>query len=182
MIRRNPNWKLTEMQEEFKRVLKVEVYGAKCCRVRQMALSGVQEEMKKHYAGLRRFGGEINRENTVKICTIRQNEEDLPQFQRFYVCYAQLKKAWKVGCRPVLGLDDCFLKTVCGDQMLSAVGRDDNNSIFPVAMAIVESECYDSWKWFLMLLQDYLDLGTGYAFTLISDQQKVIIHFNFIVF
>ena len=177
-IRRNPNWKLTEMQDEFKRVLKVEICGAKCCRVRKMALSGVQEEMKHHYAQLRRFGGEIlrsNRENTVKICTTRQNEGDAPNFQRFYVCYAELKKAWKVGCRPVLGLDGCFLKTVCGGQLLSAVGRDGNNSIFPVAMAVVESESYDSWRWFLMLLQEDLDLGNGFAHTLISDQQKVLI-------
>ncbi|XP_074341983.1 uncharacterized protein LOC141679382 [Apium graveolens] len=89
-----------------------------------------------------------------------------------YVCCAELKKAWKEGCRPVLGLDGCFLKTVCGGQLLSAVGRDGNNSIFPVTMTVVESESYDSWKWFLMLLGDDLDLHSGYAQTFISDQQK----------
>ncbi|KAK1386825.1 hypothetical protein POM88_015003 [Heracleum sosnowskyi] len=76
-IGRNHNWKLSEMKEEFMRVLKVEVCDAKCCRVRKRALSGVEEEMKKHYSGLRRFGGEIlrsNKENTVKICTTRVNE------------------------------------------------------------------------------------------------------------
>ncbi|KAK1374495.1 hypothetical protein POM88_030688 [Heracleum sosnowskyi] len=90
-IRRNPNWKLSEMKKEFKRVLKVEVFDAKCCRVRKRALSGVEEEIKKHYSGLRRFGGEIlrgNKENTVKICTTRVNEGDAPHFQRMYVCYA----------------------------------------------------------------------------------------------
>lgn len=69
-----------------------------------------------------------------------------------YICYDSLKKAWKNECRPVLGLDGCFLKTVCGGQLLSAVGRYGNNYIFLVAMAVVESECYDSWKWFLELL------------------------------
>ncbi|XP_074377858.1 uncharacterized protein LOC141719381 [Apium graveolens] len=153
-IRRNPNWKLSEMPEEFKRVLKVGVCDAKCCRVRKRALSGIGEEMVKHYASLRRFGGDIlksNKENTVKISTTRMNEQDSPCFQRFYVCYVELRKGWKEGCRPILGLDGCFLKTVCGGQLLSAVGRDGNNSIFPVAMAVVETESYDSWKWFLML-------------------------------
>lgn len=59
------------MQEEFKKVLKLEVCEAKCCRVRQKALSGVQEEMKKHYAGFRKFEGEIlrsNKNNIVKHC------------------------------------------------------------------------------------------------------------------
>lgn len=175
-IRRNPSWKLKEMQEEFKKELKVEVGEAKCCRVRQRALSQVHEEMVKHFAGLRRFGGEIlrsNKNNTVKICTTRNNEEDDPHFQRFYVCYDQLKKGWKEGCRPVIGLDGCFLKTVTGGQMLSAVGRDGNDSMFPIAMAVVESESYSSWAWFLMLLIDDLDLRSGSGYTLISDQQKV---------
>lgn len=178
-IRRNPSWKLKEMQEEFKRVLKVEVCEAKCCRVRQRALSGVQEEMKEHYAGVRKFAGEIlrsNKNNTVKITTTRVNEEDVPHFQRFYVCYYQLKQAWKEGCRPIIGLDGCFLKTVCGGQMLSAVGRDGNNSMFPIAMAVVETESYDSWSWFLLLLIEDLELRDGYGITLISDQQKV--HFS----
>ncbi|XP_074352513.1 uncharacterized protein LOC141691646 [Apium graveolens] len=134
--------------------------------------------MVKHYAGLRRFGGEIlrsNKENTVKISTTRMNEQDSPCFQRFYVCYAELRKGWKEGCRPILGLDGCFLKTVCGGQLLSVVGRDGNNSIFPVAMAVVETGSYDSWKWFSMLVTEDLGLGTGYGYTFISDQQKGLI-------
>ena len=115
----------------------------------------------------------MNKDNTVKISTTRENEGDAPHFKRFYVCYDGLKKAWKTGCRPILGLDGCFLKTVCGGQLLSAVGRDGNNCILPVAMAVVETESYDSWSWFLMLLVDDLSLGDGYGYTLISDQQKV---------
>lgn len=107
-IKRNPSWKLKEMQEEFKKVLKVEVCEAKCCKVRQRALSGVQEEMKKHYARLRKFVGEIlrsNKNNTVKITTTRVDEEEAPHFQRFYVCYDQLKQAWKEGCMPIVKIE-----------------------------------------------------------------------------
>ncbi|XP_017241153.2 uncharacterized protein LOC108213876 [Daucus carota subsp. sativus] len=173
-IRKNPNWKLVEMQEEFKKELKVDVGKWKCCRVRQAALKGVEEKMVQHYANLRKFAGEIlrsNSENTVKIMTSRLQEGDPPRFQRIYICYAGLKKAWKE-CRPVLGLDGCFLKTVTGGQLLSAVGRDGNHCILPVAIAVVENENYESWKWFLQLLIDDLDLGEGTGKTLISDQQK----------
>lgn len=61
-----------------------------------------------------------------------------------------------------------------GGQLLSAVGRDGENSIYPVAMAVVESENYDSWKWFLEQLIEDLDLGNGHRKTIISDQQKVL--------
>lgn len=63
---------------------------------------------------------------------------------------------------------------MCGGQLLSAVGRDGNNSMFPIAMAVVETESYASWSWFLLLLIEDLELRDGYGITLISDQQKVL--------
>lgn len=69
-IRKNSNWKLNEMQEKFKRELKVDVNETKCCRVRQEALRVVEGTMKEHYGKIRRFGGKIlrsNPHNTVKI-------------------------------------------------------------------------------------------------------------------
>lgn len=166
------------MQEEFKKTLQVDVGEWKCCRVRQKDLRGVEDKMREHYANVRKFGGEIlrsNPSNTVKIRTTRQQEGDEPRFQRMYICYAALKNCWKEGCIPVIGLDGCFLKTVRGGQLLSAVERDEDNSIMPIAMAVVESENYESWKWFMELLITYLDLGEGTNKTIIADQQKVIL-------
>ncbi|KAK8663934.1 hypothetical protein V6N13_083739 [Hibiscus sabdariffa] len=57
-------------------------------------------------------------------------------------------------------------------ELLSAVGRDANNQMYPVAWAIVEVECTDEWAWFLNLLAADLDLEDGFGFTIISDQQK----------
>ncbi|GMI83734.1 hypothetical protein HRI_002042700 [Hibiscus trionum] len=95
-----------------------------------------------------------------------------PHFKRFYVCFDSLKKGWKEGCRPILGLDGCFLKGPFKSELLSAVGRDANNQMYPVAWAIVEVECTDSWAWFLNLLAADLNLEDGFGFTIISDQQK----------
>ncbi|MBA0716107.1 hypothetical protein Golax_014972 [Gossypium laxum] len=36
--------------------------------------------------------------------------ESSPHFKRFYVCFEALKRGRKEGCRPILGLDGCFLK------------------------------------------------------------------------
>ena len=93
------------------------------------------------------FGHEllkINPQNTVKRCGTRVNENDENKFQRMYVCYSALKKGWKAGCRPVIGLYGCFLKTVCGGQLLSAVGRDGNNPMYPICHVVMEVESTDS--------------------------------------
>ncbi|XP_074336967.1 uncharacterized protein LOC141674144 [Apium graveolens] len=174
-VRQNPQWRIKEMAETIKKDLEIDVSRIKIIRVRRMTLEGVHDALKAQYSRLRDFGHEllqINPRNTVKISTTRLNETDTPKFRRLYVCYHALKEGWKLGCRPVIGLDGCFLKTVCGGQLLSAVGRDGNNQMFPIAYAIVESENTESWTWFTELLKDDLDLGNGYGITIISDQQK----------
>ena len=52
-----------------------------------------------------------------------------------------------------IGLDDCFLKGEYDGQLLSAVGKDGNNQMFPIAYVVVESQNYPSWKWFVDLLK-----------------------------
>ncbi|KAL3532386.1 hypothetical protein ACH5RR_005907 [Cinchona calisaya] len=43
-----------------------------------------------------------------------------------------------------------------GGQLMAAVARDANNQMFPLAMALVESECKDNWRWFLETLTDHI--------------------------
>ena len=163
-IRKNPQWMCKELAETIKKEMEIEVPRIKILRLRKMALEGVAESLKEHYSRVRDFGQEVllsNPQNTVKISTTRLNEDDPVKFKRIYVCYFALKAGWKAGCRPLIGLDGCFLKTVIGGQLLSAVGRDENNQMFPICYAVVESENTDSWRWFITLLKDDLDLGDG---------------------
>ncbi|MBA0776120.1 hypothetical protein Gotri_011169, partial [Gossypium trilobum] len=52
--------------------------------------------------------------------------ESPPHFKRFYVCFEALKKGWKEGCRPILGLDGCFLKGPFKGKLLATVGINGN--------------------------------------------------------
>ncbi|CAN1130462.1 hypothetical protein LINPERHAP2_LOCUS5845 [Linum perenne] len=58
-------------------------------------------------------------------------------------------------------------------MLLSAVGKDGNNQMFPLAWAVTEGETTSSWKWFVELVHDQLQLDQGNRWTVISDQQKV---------
>ena len=63
------------------------------------------------------------------------------------------------------------MKNPYGGQLIAAVGRDPNEEYFPLAFTIVEAETYDSWSWFLKLLN--ADVGKKRRMTYMSDQHKV---------
>ncbi|CAI9282040.1 unnamed protein product [Lactuca saligna] len=60
-------------------------------------------------------------------------------------------------------------------QLLAAMGRDENNHIFPIAWAVVAVENKETWKWFLDLLLDDIEMGIGHGLTLISDQHTGLV-------
>lgn len=93
-------------------------------------------------------------------------------FERAYFCFDALKKGWLASCRPVIGLDGCFLKTFCKGQLLATMGRDGNNHIFSIAWAVVESEHFKSWSWFLSFLKEDLRSTDGHGWTIITYRQK----------
>ncbi|CAL9017841.1 unnamed protein product [Prunus brigantina] len=101
-----------------------------------------------------------------------QQQLGQPKFQRLYVCLRAAKEGFKAGCRPIIGLDGCFLKSVYARQLLTAMGINANNETWVIAYAIVESECKESWIWFLELLVKDCQIVNQFGFTFISDKQK----------
>ncbi|GJV15019.1 transposase, MuDR [Tanacetum coccineum] len=71
------------------------------------------------------------------------------------------------------GIDSNKKKTNKG--ILTAVGVDPNNGIYPLAYVVVESETKQSWLWFLDCLGDDLELFRNSNFTFVTDKQKGII-------
>ena len=57
-------------------------------------------------------------------------------------------------CRPVISVDGTFLKNKYLGTLLLAAALDGDNHIFPLAIAIVDSENDNSWEWFFMRLKD----------------------------
>ncbi|KAJ9543477.1 hypothetical protein OSB04_023184 [Centaurea solstitialis] len=60
-------------------------------------------------------------------------------------------------------------------ELLSAVGRDATNQIYPLAWAVVEVESKSSWKWFLEYLMEDIGLTDGFGITIMSDQHKGLV-------
>ena len=139
------------------------------------ALEIIQGACKDQFQYLRNYAQELLRSNpgsTVKIKSVPGPKG--PVFERIYVCFKSTKEAFARTCRPLIGLDGCFLKGIYGGQLLSAVGKDGNNQMFPICFAVVEAETKDSWSWFVSLLVEDLDHVQKRNWAFISDQQKVL--------
>ncbi|KAM5559569.1 hypothetical protein ABKV19_020969, partial [Rosa sericea] len=145
-------------------------------RTKKAALSILERSHAEQYSRVKDYAAELKRvdpSTTVDIQCDYNNPGQKPIFKRMYVCLGALKKGFKAGCRSLIGLDGCHLKSPYGGQLLSAVGVDANNSTRVVGYAMVEQECKDSWIWFLELLANDLDIRSdGAGWTFISDKQK----------
>jgi hypothetical protein len=163
---------------EINEKLQLDVPTTKISRAREFAQKKIDGDHEEQYANLRDYALELKNRNpdtTVKIQVEANPDSSVSSrvFRRIYVCIGALKKGYKAGRRDILGLDGAFIKGHHTGQVLTAVGVDSNNGLYPVAYAVVEAESKSSWLWFLSNLGDDLDLQPNSNFTFISDRQKV---------
>jgi hypothetical protein len=90
-----------------------------------------------------------------------------------YWSYDGCKRGLLARCRPFLCVDGCHIKTKYKGVLLTAVGIDPNDCIFPVAFGLAEVECTSAWEWFLRNLKEDLGITNTAPWTIMSDRQKV---------
>ncbi|GAU47619.1 hypothetical protein TSUD_90240 [Trifolium subterraneum] len=176
VLKHTPDMKLKALQEECKNKWGVMLSKFKFYRAKVKALEMIQGAISEQYNHLRSYAEELRTSNpgsTVIIKTTPGVNELV--FERMYVCLYACKRAFVTSCRPLIGLDGCFLKGTYGGQLLTAVGKDGNNQMMPIAFAIVEAETKDSWSWFIDLLLEDLNGFQYKKWSFISDQQKGLV-------
>ncbi|CAM8972800.1 unnamed protein product [Rhodiola kirilowii] len=149
--------------------LEVNVSRMKCFRARQNALKIIDGSVGEQFKLLRQYCGAVLKwcpGSTVLLKT------DGVHFQRIYICLDACKRGFLKGCRPIISLDSCHLKGHYNGQIHSAVGRDANDNMFPIAWAVCEAESKETWTWFLQALINDIGIPTQHNWCFISDQQK----------
>ncbi|KAL4291181.1 hypothetical protein GQ457_14G014140 [Hibiscus cannabinus] len=143
--------------------------STKCLRARKLAIEMIDGSYKDQFKNLYDYLGELRETSpgTTNICQL-----DNRLFERVYICPQACKNDYKAGCRPIISLDGCFLKGPYIGWLLAAVGIDANDGIYPIAYAVVESEKFSAWYWFLSLLKDYLEILNSNQICFMSDRQK----------
>ena len=135
-FRMDMNWKVPDMLREINEKFKITVSEQTCYRARSAARKMLQGTLNEHYHMMPAYVHElrkVNKGGTFELVVDKETPESLSRFKRLYICFDSLAHSFLVGCRPVIGLDGCFLKTETKGQLLSVVGRDGNNQMFPIA-------------------------------------------------
>ena len=119
-----------------------QIYRAKR-KVREIIVG----DLAKQYHRIRDYAATVVRKNPTSHISITTNpEKPEPTFERMYFRLGAQKDRFLTGCRPIIGLDSCHLKEIFGGQLLSAIGRDRNDNMYPIIVALVEIERKASWS------------------------------------
>ncbi|CAH9104731.1 unnamed protein product [Cuscuta europaea] len=176
-IKSHTSWKMKEFREKVCTEENFHVSNKQAYRAMEKAKKQIQGSDVENFNQIWRYCLEINKTNPGTTCCVKLSDltdaDGQNRFLRIYICWEACKMGFR-HCRAIVGVDGTHLKSHIGGQLLTAIGYDANDSLFPLAYAIVEGETRDAWTWFLQLLKR--DLGISgeneNMFTFISDKQK----------
>ncbi|XP_062028993.1 uncharacterized protein LOC133745001 [Rosa rugosa] len=124
-------WTREGIQSAVIRDLGMEIGHQLAYKAKARAARLAQGTLESQYNLLESYAHELKKETLTAVFGFKQNLKEMWQDSR-----------------------ECFHK----GQLLSAVGIDGNNGMYPIAWAIVEQECRDSWTWFLTFLKEDLQI------------------------
>ncbi|KAL0391443.1 UNVERIFIED_CONTAM: hypothetical protein Slati_4529400 [Sesamum latifolium] len=99
-------------------------------KAKKYALELIKGDVKEQYSRLYDYCHTVVKHNPGSSLFMKLNKElNPPVLQRMYFCLKGMKDGFLDGCRPIIGLDGCFLKGLYKGQLLAAIGRDPNENI-----------------------------------------------------
>nr|GFA01980.1 hypothetical protein [Tanacetum cinerariifolium] len=171
--------KPTYILDTIKAQVEIEVTRNQCKRAKALVMKRLERDVLNEYKKLNDYAKafvDANPVNSVDIEVEHIGTGIPPHFKSMYVCLAGVHEGFLDRYRKYLGLDGCFLKGVVKGMLLTAVGKDVNNQMFPLAWGIVETESQSSWTWFLEHLKVDIKTKDGGEWTFMSEKQKQVVN------
>ncbi|KAL2235253.1 UNVERIFIED_CONTAM: hypothetical protein Sindi_1257500 [Sesamum indicum] len=145
-------------------------------RAKREALKKLEGSPEYQFTKLWDYAEELRKTNPGSTVILGINDENgQNRFEKFYVCFSTLKQGILGGCRPVICVDGCHLKGPHKGILLTAVGVDPNNNLYPIAYAVVQRESTDTWEWFLTVLKQDVCIQRDSEYTFMSNKQKGLV-------
>ncbi|GJT32521.1 hypothetical protein Tco_0922940 [Tanacetum coccineum] len=130
---------LLKMKAAIREKFLINVSLGQCKRAKQRALFDFEGGLIEHYGRLWDYRQVVLDTNLGSTCILEEEETEHGNkyFHKMYICFKGVADGWKAYCRRVIGLDECFLKHTCKGELLTTLGRDANNQMYPIAWAVV---------------------------------------------
>ncbi|XP_073120684.1 uncharacterized protein [Henckelia pumila] len=176
IVRDNPDIKIDQLRNLMKSKCEVDVSKWKVIRAKKTAIQKIRGVDTVQYHHLWDYCKKLINFNPGSTLILRIKDDfEPPTFDKLYFSLNAIKASFLAGCRPIIGLDGCFLKTIHGGQLLAAIGRDGNDNMVPIAFAVVQFEKRENWTWFLTILLEDVGGMRENKCTFISDRWKGLV-------
>ncbi|XP_070011813.1 uncharacterized protein [Nicotiana sylvestris] len=144
-------------------------------KAKQIVLRKFMGDWKMEFARLCDYTDIIIQTYPGSICLVKTDRNSEPGknlFKYFYDCFDALKKGWLEGCRKIIGFDGYFLKGACKGELLVAIGKNENQQMYPIVWPVIDNESKTCRSWFINNLISDLELGDGARLTVMSNMHK----------
>lgn len=94
-------------------------------------------------------------------------------FRGFYVCFKPMKDEFLYALRPIIFWNSTTVEADPTKHFISTITLDPNDTMFPLAWAIVTSDNTQFCLWYLQLLRINPFLGPDYSLTFMSSIHQV---------
>ena len=120
--------------------IKIAISSGKAKRAIKHACSLIEADLIQPYKNLHDYKAKLLRANpsvTVVLAT-RPLDDGNQKFKAMYIAYEACMTSFKLHCRRIVDLDGCHLKGQARGILLTVIGLDPNDQIFPIAFAVVK--------------------------------------------
>ncbi|GKC11510.1 hypothetical protein Tco_1008292 [Tanacetum coccineum] len=130
-----------KLKDAIRQKFLIDVSIGQCKRAKQRTLYDHEGGLIEHYGRLWERQALLE-SNPGSTCRLDMEEISCGKsyFKIFYICIKGMKDGWLEGCRRVIGLDGCFLNYTSRGELLTPIGRDANNQMYPISWAVVRVE------------------------------------------
>ncbi|EOA15446.1 hypothetical protein CARUB_v10004088mg [Capsella rubella] len=167
-LQENPNQKTKNIADSIFQDFGIELSYCTIRRGIDEAKGGLHTSFKEAYKHLPLFVNKLVEANTGSMVDLVVGEDR--RFQRLFLSFQSCTHGFQTGCRPLLFLDAIPFKSRYHEILLIASALDGDDGVLPVALALVDVETDETWRWFLEQLK--IAVPSLRALTFVSDREK----------
>ncbi|KNA17545.1 hypothetical protein SOVF_079040 [Spinacia oleracea] len=175
-VKDNPQYKPKEILQDIRDQHGVAVSYMQAWRGKERSMASLHGTFEDGYRFLPAYCEQIRKTNPGSVATVVATGQE-NCFQRLFVSYRASIYGFLNACRPLLELDRAQLKGKYLGIVLCASAIDADDALFPLAIAIVDTDSDENWMWFISELRKLLGVNTENMprLTVLSERQKGVV-------